>query len=160
MKRGKEQSKSGDMMRSSLGFPLTETSWSQAKLVYLGVEPKEIDDELLAERLARRMRARLTNLLSRNAKVTARALALYDPELPKGIAEAWAVPGAIAADDDDREGPSDGAALSGTTKDLQRTMETYRKRTTAIEAELARRASGGTPSDHAWDKWIGWDRTP
>lgn len=159
--RGREQSKRGDALRSNLGFSLNETSWSQAKLAYLGVEPKEIDDELRAVRLSKRMRARLTNLLSRDPKVTARALALYDPELPKGIMSAWVVPKTVAAmtDDDDGEGADDAAALSGADKVLQRDMKTYRERIAAIETELARRASGGTPSDHAWDDWVRKDQS-
>jgi hypothetical protein len=55
------------------------------------LEPEEIDEATQAERLARRMRARLEDLLSRNAKVTALALELYDPKLPTEIAKAWKV---------------------------------------------------------------------
>jgi hypothetical protein len=95
--RGREQSNRGDEFRSRLGFKLNETSWSQAKLVFLGVEQNEIDDELRAERLARRISARLTNLLSRDPKITARALELYDPELRQGILEAWRTPNVATA---------------------------------------------------------------
>jgi hypothetical protein len=119
------------------------------------VESKEIDDELRAVRLAKRIRARLTNLLSRDPKVTARALALYDPELPKGITDAWAVPTLSAVSDEQDEEKTNGAAgVSGTDKILHREMEICRNRMRDIEAELARRASGGTPSDHAWDEWV------
>jgi hypothetical protein len=158
--RASEQGQLGIDFRRSLGFRLNETSWSQAKLAYLGVEKNEIDDELRAERLARRIRARLTNLLSRDPKVTARALALYDPELPKGIADAWGVPsaGSAMADGEDGNGVNAAAALSGSDKALQREAETHRQRISAIEAELARRACGGTPSDHAWDEWTRTDQ--
>ena len=154
--RGRELSKLGDVMRNNLGVPLMETSWSQAKLAYLGVEQKEISEELRAERLARRMRARLTNLLSRDPKITARALQLYDPELPKGITEAWRAPNPVSfiADEQDDEGANEAAMLSGSDKALQGALEAYRRRMAAVEGEIARRAKGGTPSDHAWDKAV------
>lgn len=88
--------------------------------------------------------------------MTARALALYDPELPKGIAEAWGVPNVVRAmPDDDSEDANVAAALSGTNKALQRETEACRKRIGDIEAELGRRAGGGTPSDHTWNEWVG-----
>jgi ParB-like chromosome segregation protein Spo0J len=75
-----------------LARPLNETSWSMARLAFNGVEPKEINDETEAAKLARRINARLTNLLSRDPAVTARALRLYDPELPEQLIEAWSKP--------------------------------------------------------------------
>jgi hypothetical protein len=151
----------GNEFRRNLGGGnLYETSWAQAKLAWLGVGASEIDDELQAVRLAKRLRARLTNILSRNPAVTARALTLYDSELPKGIAEAWGVPSAVSvvADDEDESDGNAAASLSGSDKALQREAETHRQRISAIEAELARRASGGAPSDHAWDEWTRTDQ--
>jgi hypothetical protein len=80
-----------------LGHTLTETSWAQAKLAHRGIEPQEIDDETEAAKLARRISARLTNLLSRNPAITARALRLYDPELPDQLIEAWSKPSRASA---------------------------------------------------------------
>ena len=151
----------GNEFRRNLGGGnLYETSWAQAKLAWLGVGVSEIDDELQAERLARRIRGRLTDLLSRDPKVTARALALYDPELPKGLADAWGVPSAVSAiaDGKDGNGANAAASLSGSDKTLQQEAETHRERISAIEGELARRARGGTPSDHAWDEWTRTDQ--
>lgn len=107
LERWRERSKLGKAFRRSLhGHDLYETSWVQARLAYHGVEPRERDDELEAVRLARRIRARLTNLLSRDPKVTARALQLYDPKLPDLLKEHWSTPNAITAviaDDEERE---------------------------------------------------------
>jgi hypothetical protein len=130
---------------------LKDTSWYQAKLAEHGLEPKKIGEEEQAEKLARRMRARLEDLLSRDPKVTARALELYDPELPKGIAKAWRVEAkdTVATEREDGE-DSPEAALIGTDAGLDRALERRRKQVAHIEAELARRANGGTPSDHAW----------
>jgi hypothetical protein len=68
-----------------------DTSWYSAKLAALGLAPEKIDEQEQAERLARRMRARLDDLLSRDVNITARALRLYDPELPKKLTAAWQV---------------------------------------------------------------------
>jgi len=77
------------LFRKRLGGPLEESSWANARLVYAGVEPKERDDEEKAATLAKRLNARMTNLLSRDPRITARALAMYDPSLPEALMEAW-----------------------------------------------------------------------
>jgi hypothetical protein len=156
MLRGREKSELGNEFRRQLGLSLMETSWAQAKLVYQGAEATEVDDELRAERLARRINSRLTNLLSRDPKVTARALELYDPKLPKGLTEAWGTPNPIAgiAEGDDAGEAYAGGGLSLGEGTLKRELEACRKRVGAIEAELARRASGGARSDHAWAEWV------
>jgi hypothetical protein len=78
--------------RRRLGGHLTETSWAQARLAFNGIEPKEIGAETEAAKLAKRISARLTDLLSRDPAITARALMLYDPELPERLMEAWKSP--------------------------------------------------------------------
>ena len=90
-RRATEKTKLGREFCKRLGGPLSEKSWAQARLIYINVEPREINEELEAVRLAKLMRSRLTNLLSRNPKVTARALALYDPKLPIQLIDAWDV---------------------------------------------------------------------
>jgi hypothetical protein len=91
--------------RSRLGGKLDETSWAQVKLIFAGVEPQEISDETRAAKLAKRINARLTNLLSREPSVTARALMIYDPELPGQLMEAWGKPPSRAvALNDENEG--------------------------------------------------------
>ncbi len=102
----RKQDTLGKEFRRNLGSGhLFDTGWSVAKLAWLGVGAGEIDDELRAQRLARRMRARLTDLLSRDPAVTARALELYDPALPKGIADAWSVPRVVSATADSEGDP-------------------------------------------------------
>ena len=90
-----ENSEEGAQFRRRIGGRegLMDTSWYSAKLAALGLEPEKIDDEERAERLARRIRARLDDLLSRDAQTTARALCLYDPELPKKLIAAWKATG-------------------------------------------------------------------
>jgi hypothetical protein len=155
MARGREKSELGDEFRRRLGLSLNETSWAQAKLIYQGAEANEIDDELRAERLARRINSRLTNLLSRDPKVTARALELYDPKLPKRLAEAWGTPNPIAAiAEEDDEGDARAGKLSESDGALKTELEACRKRVGEIEAELTRRAAGEVSSDHVWGEWV------
>jgi ParB-like chromosome segregation protein Spo0J len=102
-----QRSKLGKEFRRSLkGHSLHETNWVQARLAYHGVEEREINDELKAVRLAKRIRARLEDLLSRDPKVTARALGLYDPKLPELLQQEWRTPNAITAiaDEEGQEG--------------------------------------------------------
>jgi hypothetical protein len=66
---------------------LDEVSWSRARMTYLDLEPKEINKREEAERLAKSLRSRHTDTLSRDPKVTAQALALYDPLLPGPLLE-------------------------------------------------------------------------
>ena len=68
---------------------LYDAKWSSVRLVYAGVEPKEIDAEERAAKLARRLNSRMTNLLSRDPRVTARALEMYNPELPRALMDVW-----------------------------------------------------------------------
>jgi hypothetical protein len=106
------QDAGGNLFRERLGASsprqglqkLMDTSWSMAKLQFLGVDQKEITDETLAARLASAIHGRLTNRLSRDPAITARALRLYDPELPEKLMEAWGRPRnpyEAAKDDDD-----------------------------------------------------------
>jgi hypothetical protein len=85
--------KAGELFRGRLASAghksVKTTSWTLARLTYAGVSQKEITDETVAARLARRIGARLTDRLSRNPAVTARALEIYDPELPGQLMEAW-----------------------------------------------------------------------
>jgi hypothetical protein len=89
----------GKLFRKRLGVELDDTSWVQARLTFAGVEPKEIGDEERAAKLAKRINSKLTNLLSRDPRITARALAIYDPDLPQQLVEAWKQPGPLGEDD-------------------------------------------------------------
>jgi hypothetical protein len=86
---GLEGEVASKLFRKQLGVPLDEASWTSARLAFAGVEPKERDDEEEAAKLAKRINSRLTNRLSRDPRITARALALYDPDLPKALMAAW-----------------------------------------------------------------------
>ncbi len=105
-----------EFRRSLRGRSLHETNWVQARLAYHGIEGREIDDELEAVRLAKRMRARLENLLSRNPKVTARALLLYDPKLPDQLKQEWSTPNALTAVADEEGEESNAEAFSSGTE--------------------------------------------
>lgn len=87
----REESKEGAQFRANMGRgnSLMDTSWSQTKLAALGISPEKIDNQERAERLARRMWAKLSDLLSKDPKVTALALELYDPKLPPELVKAW-----------------------------------------------------------------------
>lgn len=77
------------LFRKQLAVPLEDASWTSARLAFAGVEPKERDDEERAAKLARRINSKLTNLLSREPRITARALTIYDPELPTALMNEW-----------------------------------------------------------------------
>ena len=83
------QDKFGRNFRKRLGGALTEKSWSIARMTYANIEPEKITDEQQAEKLARRLAGRMTNLLSREPRVTAKALAvakgLAAPTSPKPL---------------------------------------------------------------------------
>lgn len=81
-----------DKFRKNLGIPLEEARWDSARLAFVGVEEKERDDEEKAAKLAKRINSRLTDLLKRDPVVTARALEIYDPTLPRALTAAWNEP--------------------------------------------------------------------
>jgi hypothetical protein len=89
-----------ERMRDSGWKSVKDAAWAQIKLVHAGVGKKEVTDESRAAKLARRIGARLTNLLSRNPDITARALQIYDPELPEKLIEAWGKQGGVQATQD------------------------------------------------------------
>jgi hypothetical protein len=68
-------------LRAKLGGPLNGTSWWKANLVWSGFDKKQIDRQGLAAGLAKTLRSRLEDRLSKDPKVTATALMIYDPDL-------------------------------------------------------------------------------
>jgi ParB-like chromosome segregation protein Spo0J len=68
---------------------LKEMSWARVRMVHAGVEGKAITKEEEGEKLARRINAKLSNLLSRDPEVTAIALMRYDRQLPEQLIAAW-----------------------------------------------------------------------
>lgn len=89
MRRVKRAYEAGDAVSKKLqkmvGSDLGRVKWRQIRAAYLGLEyhHTSIDDQ--AAILARRISNRLTNLLSRSPVVTARALAIYDANLPEAL---------------------------------------------------------------------------
>jgi len=150
--------------RRRLGKPLEETTWSIAKLTFANVEPGEIDLDTAARRLARSLRSRHEDRLSRNPQVTARALAIYDQDLPEPLTRA--LQQQLGAQDDEE-------AFAGTpaqqelrklerdleqraqtpTEQLTQRKEALTKELQEVAGELARRESV-TPSTLIWDKWV------
>jgi hypothetical protein len=86
--------------RMSVG-KLKASSWSNARLVNMNAEPKERTDEQRAQSLAKNMRSRLTDMLSKDPTVTARALAIYDPDLPGPLIDGLTALQAPPTDEDD-----------------------------------------------------------
>ena len=72
-------------LRQSLGKPLEKARWREVHATYLGIETKEFDEHEAAAKLARSIRSRLHDRLSRKPEVTALALAIYDPTLPEKL---------------------------------------------------------------------------
>jgi hypothetical protein len=67
---------------------LMDASWTSVKLAWINATPVEADLEKRARTLALYMRSRLEGRLSDDPKVTAKALAIYDAELPGPLAQA------------------------------------------------------------------------
>jgi hypothetical protein len=143
--RAEGSTKEAQEMRGRLAGPLMETTWSLARLAHLHAEPAEMDAEKKAGQLARSIRSRLEDRLSRDPAVTARALAIYDPELPEPLRAALA--------NDKPE--TDGAEEEIERRKRRPAPELVEKRgallreAEEIEAELARR-EGVSDSDLAW----------
>ena len=107
-----------DQFRSHLGDrPLREVSWSSARMAWQGTERTAITEEEEAKALAQRIGQKLEGLLSRNPKVTARALELYDADLPKGLVRAWRAEHPFLAPDGE-EWPDDTQEAVGSAADL------------------------------------------
>ncbi len=85
---GKEQTTMGDKLVTALGKDLRRYSWSKVNGVTLDLMPKEWDMNDEAAKLARGLVTRMTNRLSEDPEVTARALWLYDRDLCPKLIEA------------------------------------------------------------------------
>jgi hypothetical protein len=101
------------------------------------------------------MWARLSDLLARDPKVTARALELYDPKLPREIAKEWkiAVKDTTAVERGDHEDEhTSEAALIVTEAGLKMALERRRAQVAVLEAELERREPKSTQEDDGCKK--------
>ena len=114
----KDPSERRDQFRRHLGDrPLGEVSWSSARMAWQGTERTAITEEEEAKALAQRIGQKLEGLLSRNPKVTARALELYDADLPKGLMRAWRADHPFLAPDGE-EWPDETREAVGSAADL------------------------------------------
>lgn len=76
------QTPEGQTLKKKLGRPLNTASWREVRALWLDLQPDSdwsVEEE--AAKLARQLTARMTNKLSRNPQVTAKALWLYDPDV-------------------------------------------------------------------------------
>lgn len=97
---GDDDSDATKQFRMSVG-KLKAVSWSTASLANRNAEPTERTNEQRAQSLAKNMRSRLTDMLSEDPAVTARALAIYDPDLPGPLIDGLTALQAPPTDEDD-----------------------------------------------------------
>jgi hypothetical protein len=71
---------------------LKTLSWGIAGAFYRGATREQFDADAAVMRLARTIQDRLADELSKDPKITARALELYDAALPEALMEAWGRP--------------------------------------------------------------------
>ena len=89
VKQHREQSTpQGRELRTKLGSDLSTYSWSRVRAEWVGLTPEERDEHEAAAKLARLLNNRMTNMLSEDPEVTAKALWLYDRELCGDLANA------------------------------------------------------------------------
>jgi ParB-like nuclease domain len=146
-----ENSAATELLQERLGAPLKEVSWGRAHAAWLNLEKKTVDEQAQAAKLARLMRSRFADRLSSNPALTARALAIYDPDLPEPLQQYLHEELQKQSSEND-EGPRE---VGGTIKDLERRLLLVREQERELLAELERRkAAGETPSDATWAAWV------
>ncbi len=72
-------------LQKAVGPQLDRVKWRRIRAAYLGLEDSDTSIDDKAAILAKRISQRLTNLLSKSPAVTARALAIYDANLPEAL---------------------------------------------------------------------------
>jgi hypothetical protein len=90
-KTGRDQHPTGEKLNTVLGTDLRRHAWNKVKQVVLDLTPKEWDMNDDAAKMARNLTLRMTNKLSEDPEVTARALWLYDRDLCPKLIEALQV---------------------------------------------------------------------
>jgi hypothetical protein len=128
MRKAKRRYEKDAEFAERVGRPLLETSWGIMKLAGHDAGETERSIEEQAATLARNINGRLSNQLSENPTVTARALAMYDPKLPKQLMGVWS--GQIVRP----------AARNLTEPEMRRQVQVMRERADAIEADLDKQA--------------------
>jgi hypothetical protein len=99
---GKKLTPQGERLLVALGPDLRVHPWAKVNRVYLDLTPKEWDMDEAAAKLAQAMVSRMTNKLSKDPEVTARALWLYDRDMCPKLVEV--LQGCIQGNDEDEEG--------------------------------------------------------
>ena len=126
MRRAKRDYETNPQFAARVGRPLLETSWGIMLLAYSDISEEEVDLDKSAEKLARTIRRRLSNLLTKDPVVTAHALSKYDRQLPRSLMDAWTGRMAIAA------------PRNLTPPEMKRQVEVLRQRADSIEHMLAK----------------------
>jgi len=169
-----DNSDASKLLRKRLqGSPVATVSWSEAHAAYLDLDPKgETDKQAQAAKLAKRMHSSLGSRLSSDPEITAKALSIYDPDLPAPLLKSLAeeVRGGDNELSDDTEGGEDrpriGRPLNELAEGLRlvreqraKVMEELEKQEQDFLAEIERRkAAGETPSDATWAEWVAPDK--
>ena len=126
MRRAKRDYETNPEFAARVGRPLLETSWGIMLLAHGDISEAEVDLDESAEKLARTIRRRLSNLLTKDPVVTAHALAKYDRLLPRLLMDTWTGRMAIPA------------PRNLTPPEMKRQMEVLRQRADSIESMLAK----------------------
>jgi hypothetical protein len=98
--RTRERNNAWKRFRRDIGA-LEECSWQNARLAHLNADKTERTLEMRAQSLAKGLRTRFTDRLSLDPVLTARALAIYDPDLPGPLREALAKTVVVAQEEED-----------------------------------------------------------
>jgi hypothetical protein len=85
---GKHRTPMGEKLYSALGADLRVHPWNKVNGVTLDLTPKEWDMNDAAAKLAKNLYTRMTDKLSEDPEVTARALWLYDRDMCPKLIEA------------------------------------------------------------------------
>jgi hypothetical protein len=136
---------------------IKDATWSAARSAYLQLSTADYDEEEEARKLAGNLLNRMHGKLSENKRVTALALALYDPALPGPLASE--LHRAISEIEQHDQGTEDNltANLVEELTRLRADRERMAKRFGELERKLKERGVNPdtlTPSDATWEHWV------
>lgn len=130
MRKAKRHYEDDPEFAARVGRPLMETSWGIMLLARGDVDEEEFDLNERADKLARTIRGRLSDLLTKDPVVTAHALAKYNKHLPRTLMDVWSGRMAIPA------------PRNLTDPEMKRQVEVLRQRADICEEMLAKREQG------------------
>jgi ParB-like nuclease domain len=135
-------------LRKEIG-DIERCPWTFARLAFLNQDKTERTAEMKAQTLAKVLRSKMEGRLSEDAKVTAMALAAYDPELPRQLAKAF---GKLEHNEDDEDGDALLARDAGAVDAIRREEES--EETLALRrTQSSLRAEGLRPE--STPEWTG-----